>query len=306
MKWSSALKDLPLVAGMLGFNFAAFGQSDQGPAKPVEARPAVSAPAAHATSRSAASAPAPLALTVKQIVEKNVAARGGLTAWRAVGSMVESGKIEDSGNVVAPQPFVLMMKRPRKSRLELVSLDQKAVQVYDGQNGWKLRAWQNRVEPYTAAELERAVDQQELDGPLIDCAAKGTKVEYEGIEQVEGHDAYKLKLTLIDNHVRHIWIDTKSFLDVKIEAAPRVMYGRERQAMTYFRDYRPVNGLMIPHTLETTVEGINQTRKVTIVKVVLNPKLDDSAFAKPGSFAPAAAMRRGAAPAPFGAPPAKR
>ena len=31
----------------------------------------------------AASAPAPLALTVKQIVEKNVIARGGLTAWRA-------------------------------------------------------------------------------------------------------------------------------------------------------------------------------------------------------------------------------
>ena len=33
------------------------------------------------------------------------------------------------------------------------------------------------------------------DGYLVDYAAKGSKVDLDGMEKVEGHDAYKLKVT---------------------------------------------------------------------------------------------------------------
>ena len=38
--------------------------------------------------------------------------------------------------------------------------------------------------------------QSDVDGRLVDYAAKGTKIDLDGIEKVDGGDNYKLKLTL--------------------------------------------------------------------------------------------------------------
>src|SRR5437588_2931441 len=116
--------------------------------------------------------------SLSQIVEKHVAARGGVKAWHAVQTLATSGKIDagtgDSvtrSTTIARQgagasarraeraaaetaaketaerqvqlPFRLEMKRPRKSRLEIDFAGKTAVQVYDGQQGWKLRPYLN-------------------------------------------------------------------------------------------------------------------------------------------------------------------
>ena len=229
------------------------------------------------------STPAPVALTATQIVEKNVAARGGLQAWRNVKTLSMSGKLDAGGRQKVQLPFVLEMERSRKTRLELQFNGQTAVQVYDGTNGWKLRPFLNRndVEPYTPEELKAASMQAELDGPLVDYAAKGTKVELEGVQQVEGHDAFNLKLTLKNGEVQHIWVDAQSFLDVKVEGTPRHLDGRFHPVATFLRDYRSVNGLMIPYVNETAVEGVRQTEKILVEKVIVNPQLEDSHFSKP-------------------------
>jgi len=222
-------------------------------------------------------------LSAAQIVEKNVAARGGLQAWRAVKTMSMSGKLDAGGKQNVQLPFVLEMERTRKTRLELLFNGQTAVQVYDGTNGWKLRPFLNRheVEPYTPEELKSASMQTDLDGPLVDYAAKGTKVELAGVQQVEGHDTYNLKLTLKNGQVQHIWVDAQTFLDVKVEGTPRRLNGRFHPVETYLRDYRSVNGLMIPYVNETVVESVKKTEKIMVEKVVVNPNLEASRFSKP-------------------------
>jgi hypothetical protein len=55
-----------------------------------------------------------------------------------------------------------------------------------------------------------------------------------------------------------------------------------RDVWVYQRDFRPVQGLMVPFVLETAVDGVRQTHKMTVEKVAVNPKLDDTRFAKPG------------------------
>jgi len=229
------------------------------------------------------SATAPVELTAAQIVDRNVAARGGLQAWRGVKTMSMSGKLDAGGKQKVQLPFVLEMERNRKTRLELQFNGQTAVQVYDGTNGWKLRPFLNRrdVEPYTPDELKAASMQADIDGPLVDYVAKGTKVELEGVQQIDGHDAFNLKLTLKTGQVQHIWVDAQNFLDVKVEGVPRRLDGKFHPVATYLRDYRPVNGLMIPYLNETTVEGVRQTEKILVEKVIVNPKLEDSQFSKP-------------------------
>ena len=262
--------------------------------------------------------PASSTLTAAQIVDKHLAARGGLQAWHSLQTLSVSGKMDagrgDSatrslaiaeggvgasvkrahastlvGNTTAAAnqqvqlPFTLELMRPHKSRLEIEFAGKTAVQVYDGTNGWKLRPFLNRndVEPFSAEEAKSAADQPDMDGPLVDYAAKGTRVALEGMEPVEGQNAYKLKLTAKDGTVQHIWIDAQSFLDVKIEGTPRRMDGKMRAVYIYQRDFRSEKGVQIPHLLETAVEGYPDSHKMIIEKVAVNPALNDTLFAKP-------------------------
>jgi outer membrane lipoprotein-sorting protein len=245
-------------------------------------------------------------LTANQIVEKNVQARGGLQAWRNVQTMLLSGKLQAGGNeranapalpvstagVKMPErrpseqvqlPFRMELKRARKSRMEIDFRSQTAVQVYDGVSGWKLRPFLNRheVEPYSAEEMKAAALQSDLDGPLVDYAAKGTKIELEGTDKVDGRDTYRLKLTYKNGQSQHLWIDAQTFLETKMEGTPRRLDGKYHNVELFYRDYRSVNGLMLPYLLETKVQGVAQAEKIEIEKVAVNPKLEDSRFAKP-------------------------
>lgn len=253
-------------------------------------------------------------LTAAQIVEKNIAARGGLQAWRGLQTMTWTGKM-DAGtgynqrvmqgrlaptsrmnrppmsptdskeNEQVQLPFTSYMKRGRKSRVELEFAGKRAVQVFDGSTGWKYRPFLNRedVEPFTNDELKAQSQESDLDGPLVDYADKGTKVESAGIEKVEGHDTYKLKLTSKNGDARYVWIDTQTFLDVRISGTPRRMDGKMHNVYVYQRDFKTVQGLVVPYLLETQVEGYRDTHKMVIESLAINPKLDDSLFTKPQS-----------------------
>lgn len=257
-------------------------------------------------------------LSAAQIADQNVAARGGVKAWRAVQTLSLQGKMGAGGNQRAslsipmrdpkefkntlPQrpaneaqlPFLMEMERPRKVRIELQFKGQTAVQIYDGTNGWKLRPFLNRaeVEPYSAEELKIASHQEDLDGPLVDYAAKGSHVELDGNEKVEGRDTYRLKVTENNGHVFHIWIDTETFLEAKVEGQPRRLDGTNHPVEIYYRDYRTVNGLKIPFVMETRVLPVGKNalnlkdtpvppEKIIVDKVVVNPKLDDKLFSRP-------------------------
>jgi hypothetical protein len=259
----------------------------------------------------------PAERAAEPIVEKNAEARGGLKAWRQVKALAMAGNLEAGmardplkqaeaslrtrtenkaearraalrgadAAAVAKQvqlPFVMELKRPRASRLEIRFQGRTAVQVFDGTRGWKVRPFLGRheVEPYTDEELRLAAQQAELDGPLIDHAAKGNKVELVGTEKVEGRDAYKLQVTSASGAVRHVWVDAQSYLEVKVDGTRR-LDGKPRQVWTAYRDYRPVDGLLIPHTLETTVEGIPGSEKIVVERVSLNAEVADARFSKP-------------------------
>jgi outer membrane lipoprotein-sorting protein len=275
------------------------------------ATPGVKAPAA-------ASEPQLPKLTAAQILEKHVAARGGAQAWKTVQTMQLSGKMDagrgdnvaradkminiakaaggkaKNAEVVAASaapesnkqiqlPFTLDLKRPNLMRLEIEFDGKTAVQVFDGQHGWKYRPFLNRkeVEPFTANEASAEAARGDLDGPLIDYAAKGTKVELEGADVVDSQPAYRLKVTPKGGPIKHIWIDAKTFLDVKVEGLPKRMDGKMHPVYVYQRDFRPVQGVLIPFVLETQVDGYPDTHKTLVEKAAVNPPLDAAAFSKP-------------------------
>jgi outer membrane lipoprotein-sorting protein len=230
-------------------------------------------------------APAPHlpALTAAQIAEKNATARGGVKAWRAVKTLTLSGKLDAGGKKPTQLPFTMQAKRPHKQRVAVEFAGQTALQVFDGKDGWTYRPYLGRsgAEPLSPEELRKSTTQDELDGPLLDYAAKGSKLELEGTETVEGKANYRLKVTTKAGVERHVWVDGKTFLESKIEGNPHRFDGKMRGVQSYLGDYRSVDGLMIPFESETRLEGVRTSHKLTIEKVEINPTIEDSAFSKP-------------------------
>ena len=223
-------------------------------------------------------------LTAAQIVEKNVAARGGLDAWKKIQTMVWLGHIE-SANAPAPNvAFVLELKRPNKERFEIRMPEQTSVRMYDGSHGWKLRPGANgrpEVQPYTPQELAYAREGEGLDDPLIDSEAKGLAVALDGVDEVEGRKAYRLNVTLASGNSQHVWVDAQTFLDIKYDRLSRNASGMSAMVSVFNRDYRTVAGLQVPFLIESGAGTAQATGKLVIDKVLLNPPLDDRLFAKP-------------------------
>jgi outer membrane lipoprotein-sorting protein len=236
-----------------------------------------------AVAKPAAPAPHLPALTAAQIADKNVAARGGLKAWRAVKALTLSGKLDAGGKKPTQLPVTMQAKRPHKERVLVEFAGQTALQVFDGAKGWTYRPYLGRssAEPFSPEEQRKSAANDELDGPLIDYAAKGSKIELEGTEMVEASATYRLKVTRKDGVQRHVWIDGKTFLESKIEGNPHRFDGKMRGVQSYLRDYRSVDGLMIPFESETRLEGVRVSHKLTLEKVEINPTIEDRAFSKP-------------------------
>jgi hypothetical protein len=277
-------------------------------AAPPAARPAVRHPAAKPPVRAVPPAAKPVAaapkapalppLPAQQIAEKYMAARGG-AAWKSVNTLTFKGKmgagastyeavtkkltLERREREEMQLPFVLEAKRPNKSRLELTFNGQTAVQVFDGAAGYKYRPFLNRTDwqPYSATELQAARAEPGIDGWLASAVAEGARVDADGTEMVGDQACYRLKVTRSAGAPRHVWIDAKTFLEAKEEGDPRSLDGRPHAVYVLLRDYQAHNGLEIAHTLETVVQGVPKSEKMTIDAVAVNPPLDDARFTRP-------------------------
>lgn len=270
-----------------------------------------------AAAKAVASSPDGLKLSVEQIIAKHVAARGGVQGWKTVHALQFVGKVEAGTGSMDPLaskigrskaafpvkegainptvpadakpdkqvqlPIVMDFERPNKSRVEVEFGGKTAVQVFDGAAGWKLRPFLNRndVEPFTADELKSESSRAEPEGVLVDYAAKGSKVVLEGSEKIEDNDAWRIKVTQKDGRVVHVWVDAKTFLDVRVDGTPRRMDGKLHDVHVAQRDFRTVDGVVVPFVLETSVDGYPDTHKLMFEKVLVNPKFDAGTFAKP-------------------------
>jgi hypothetical protein len=236
-----------------------------------------------AANATAGRGPAP-ALTAEQIVEKNVAARGGLEAWRKIDSMVWVGHMESADPNVPRLSFELEQKRPNKERFVLSEIGQKTMRVFDGTQGWKVKP--NRdgsldAQPYSPQDLEFARHAQGIDGPLIDYQAKGVALESVSIDKIDGRKTYHLHMKAPAGDAQDVWVDAKTFLDVKYDRVSYRANGDPGIVSVGYREFKTIEGLQIPSILEIGGGAGTPSARMVIEKVALNPPLKDKDFTKP-------------------------
>jgi hypothetical protein len=185
-------------------------------------------------------------------------------------------------------PIRLEIRRPDRIRIEVTFQGVTAIQVFDGKSGWSIAPIRGRIEAVamSAEDAAHASEQADIEGPLVDYAAKGHTVEFVGPDKVDDRDAWKLKLTLKNGTVRHLYLDAASFLEIKTESK-RTIRGVEVVVEGRLGDYREVGGIRFPHSIENRAQGLPQRQAVTVDKIELNPPLDEERFRKPTFTKPA-------------------
>lgn len=293
-----ALAATLLVGVLVGGPAAA--QTDRQPANAGQTPAAQPRKAVPAPAKPAAAVRAPPKLSAEQIVARNVAARGGLEAWRKVETMMWMGHIESAHAPVPGVQFVLAQQRPNKMRFEVNAMGDRSLRVFDGTHGWKLRPTHGRasVEPYSDAELRFEAGGPGIDGVLIDYAAKGSAVEVKGIDEIDKRKAYHLIVRTRAGESQDVWVDTKTFLEIRYDRPAATGAGASRPVSVMYRDYKDTEGLKIPSVIETGVGAGNAPPdRMVIEKVLLNPQLSAETFREPGG--PRKSMRATESQVPF-------
>ena len=238
-------------------------------------------------------APAAHAQTVDEILGKYYEACGGLDKLKALNTMRVTGTMAMAQGMEAP--FTMERKRPGMRRMEFTLQGMTVIQAFDGTKTWSVMPFMGKKDPEvgTDEDNKNAQDDADFDGALVDYTTKGHTIELMGKEPVEGADAFKLKLTKKNGNIEYDYLDAETYLLVKTEGKVK-RRGTEMEGETTFSDYKDVDGLMQPFSMESGAKEMPQKQKLTFTKIELNVPLDDSRFAVPagatGAAAPAAAV----------------
>src|SRR5882757_1630360 len=221
------------------------------------------------------------AQTVDEVIAKNTQAHGGAEKLKSVHSLRVTAKFSQ-GSFRAD--FRQENKRADKVREEFIIQGLAQVQAYDGKTGWQISPFGGRKDPELLSQddAKSLVVDADIDGPLVDYKEKGHKAELVGHDSVEGTDCYKIKLRMKNGDARYYYLDTDSFLELKLEIQTTIR-GALQESEIYYGDYEKVNGVYYPFSVEQAPKGSSSRAQISVEKVEQNVPMDDAHFSVPAS-----------------------
>lgn len=186
-------------------------------------------------------------IPVEAIIEKHIAARGGMDNIKQLQSIRLSGL-----HIFRGQEFPLMIQRQRPNmfRLETSSGYGPEMYLFDGETAHAIDAKSGDKKAIRDPRIRHFVEMMaDFDGALVDYKSKGHQIALAGTESIEGQPAYVLDVALQNGPKEQWFLDAQSFLPVKRSSTFMDEDGQQTQSL-YFMDYAPVEGYMIPHYFE--------------------------------------------------------
>lgn len=198
-----------------------------------------------------------------------------------VQTVTATGKVVLQGGALE-LPFTMKQKREDMVRIDAQLQGMNGVlMAYNGNTGWTLAPWSGSTEPQDlpADQLSNAKESADIDSPLYNYEEKGHQLELMGMDEVEGTPTYKLKLTKSNGDVNYYYMDSENYVPLKITSITTVQ-GNEVESEQYLSNYKPVNGIIMAHTIDNRYNGMSQMQ-IIIDEYKLNEEIADSYFDKP-------------------------
>lgn len=227
------------------------------------------------------------AQTADEIINKHLAAMGGKDLIKSVKSLYQEGSMEVLVNDApmggeAPTMTYIVFGKAFKNVVTFNG--QEIIQCSSDKGSWMINPMAGAATATAMPDDQANAAKMRYDwggnsGPLLDYAAKGNKVEFQGKDSVGGKKVYKLKVTTKDNIVMQYYIDATTWYLTKV-VATLTAAGQEIETTTDFSDYKKLdNGLVASHAQKLTLPQF--VLNLTVKKVELNKAIDPTIFDMP-------------------------
>lgn len=221
------------------------------------------------------------ALTLDEVLQRNLKALGGAEALAAIKSYRMQGEAEIQN--VPPMPITVEWKRPNKIRIETSAKDFRTTQGYDGKKAW-IESTQARlledsnIPAKQRAQIVRAATETLV--PLSEARARGFKLELLAEDEALGKPPIRVRLTRSDGSQDLVTVDPVTYLESARETVTSVN-GEEYETLTEFSNYREVQGVRQPFLIKSRPKGAETGMEIRVSSFVVNPDIQDSRFAPP-------------------------
>ena len=225
--------------------------------------------------------PAARADRAEDLARIHVEAIGGRERIAALAAVRATGHVTVTGGKQVR--FTLVAARPAKVRLETEAGGRTLVQATDGVAApWELDRGASPARPRDMAEaaVKTFMADVEFDDPLVAGATRGFTLDYAGELKVDGRKLHRVLVTRKLTETFSVLVDDETyFIVMRVEQRTSVG-GRKLQIVTHYEDFRPVEGVLLPHQITVAIDG-QATQQTKIARIEPNPRVRDDLFTRP-------------------------
>jgi len=214
--------------------------------------------------------------TAEEIVKKMIEVQGGKKVFESIKDMTLSGTLEMVQQGLSGS-ITIYKKEPDKMRQDIEIMGMIITQAYDGETAWAFNIQTGSTEEM---EEQQAAQMKRESLPIISMLYPekyGFSFDYKGEEKIEGKDYFVIENTYPDGFKATLYVDTETYLTYKAKAKTMGPMGYEVEAEQFTSDYKKVDGMIIPHSMVSFIEG-EEFMKITVTSVNYNAGLEDSFF----------------------------
>jgi len=217
--------------------------------------------------------------TAEDLLDKFVEAMGGKAAMEKVENRVTRGKlemaaqgIEMSLTIVAARPNLnyTLIESDMTGKIER-GCDGEVVWENSAMMGAQIKEGQERTDFLRDSMFDKWLHWREIY----------PEVEYVGTETLAEKPVHKIVVTPEDGKPQTLFIDQDSNLAVRVDMVVENPMGTF-PVISYLKDYRAIDGILVPHIVEVEVMG--QKRVITTSSVEHNVELPADRFAVPSEI----------------------
>lgn len=213
----------------------------------------------------------PADITADQLVEKYITALGGRDKLAGVTSIDQSYNMDMMGTPINAR----VVQQSGKYYMEMSAQGMTVMkQIFDGEKG--VAEQMGSKMPVEGAELE-SFKNQAIMFPELKYNTADYKIEVKGSEDVAGKSCYKLLVTKPNGDKSTEFYDKASFLKVK-EIQTTVVEGQTSTSTIEYADYKPVEGVMVPHTVTLTQDAMPMPMSMKANTIKINGEVDPGLF----------------------------
>ncbi|MFO8235273.1 MAG: pitrilysin family protein [Bacteroidales bacterium] len=207
--------------------------------------------------------------TANDVIEKYIEAIGGREKLEKVEDVKQVFIINMQGRELESRIY---QKKPNYYLMEMkMNGNVMQRQIFDGEEGRVEGMGQKQT--LEGEQLERFKYEAQLH-KFLKYNELDVNMELTGVEKIDGNDAYKVNVEHDNGHKHVDFFDVESGLKVQSQSKVTTQQGEVTQVESY-KDYKEVNGVLMPHTQE--ISGM-QSMTMKAKEIEINTGLSKDFF----------------------------